>query len=92
MYVKYKLIYRKFESWRALWQGHLWRFVGLFTVIREKLHRQVGENIKRAQKIQQRHYGSRNESSASNDIFIGAEVLLRNSKRKDLKGGEFTFK
>ena len=62
------------------------------TVIREKLHRQVGENIKRAQKIQQRHYGSRNESSASNDILIGAEVLLRNSKRKDLKGGEFTFK
>ena len=52
------------------------------------LHRQAGET---AQKKQQRDYESSYKSSASNDIYIGAEVLLRNNKRKDRKGGKFTF-
>ena len=42
--------------------------------------------------MQQRDYESRNKSSASNNIYIGAEVLLRNNKRKDRKGGKFIFK
>ena len=60
-------------------------------VIREEVHRQTGENIKRAQKKQHRDYESRNKSSAFNDIYIGAEVLLRNNERKDRKDGKFTF-
>ena len=60
-------------------------------VIGEEVHRQTGENIKRAQKKQHRDYESRNKSSAFNDIYISAEVLLRNNKRKDRKGGKFTF-
>ena len=56
-------------------------------VIRD-LHRQAGET---AQKKQQRDYESSYKSSASNDIYIGAEVLLRNNKRKDRKGGKFTL-
>ena len=60
-------------------------------VIGEEVHRQTGENIKRAQKKQHRDYESHNKSSAFNDIYIIAEVLLRNNKRKDRKGGKFTF-
>ena len=48
-------------------------------VIREEVHTQAGENIKRHQKKQQHDYESRNKSSASNDIYIGADVLLRNN-------------
>ena len=44
-------------------------------VIREEIHRQAGENIKKVQKKQQRDYESRNKSSASNDIYIGADAL-----------------
>ena len=51
-------------------------------VIREEVHTQAGENIKKAQKKQQHDYESRNKSSASNDISFGAEVFLRNNKRK----------
>ena len=54
-------------------------------VIGEEVHRQTGENIKRAQKKQHRDYESHNKSSAFNDIYISAEVLLRNNKRKDRK-------
>ena len=60
-------------------------------VIREEVQRQAGESIRRAQKKQQRNYESRNKSSLSNDIYISAEVLLRNNKRKDQKGRKFTF-
>ena len=48
-------------------------------VIREKVHRQTGEHIKKTQKKQQRDYESRNKSPALN------EVLLRNNKLKDWK-------
>ena len=60
--------------------------------MRGEVHRQAGENIKRAQKKQQSDYESRNISSVSNDIYMGTEVLLRNNKHKDRKGGKFTFK
>ena len=60
-------------------------------VVREEVQRQAGESIKRAQKKQQRNYESRNKSSLANDIYISAEALLRNSKRKDQKGRKFTF-
>ena len=60
-------------------------------VIREEVQRQAGESIRRAQKKQQRNYESRNKSSLSNDIYISAEVLLRNNKRKDQKSRKFTF-
>ena len=59
---------------------------------REEAHRQAGENIKRAKRKQERDYESRSKSSASNDIYISAEVLLRNKKRKDRNGGKFVFK
>ena len=49
-------------------------------VIREEVHRKAGENMKGAERKQQRDYESRNKSSASNDVYIGAEVLLRNNK------------
>ena len=58
----------------------------------ENIFLQAGENIKRAQKKQQRDYAKRNISSVSNDICIGAQVLLRNNKRNDRKGGKFCFK
>ena len=61
-------------------------------VIREEVHTQAGENIKKVQKKQQHDYESRNKSSALNDISFGAEVFLRNNKRKDWKSGKFTFK
>ena len=41
--------------------------------------RQAGKNINSA-------------SSASNDVYIGVEVLLRNNKWKDRKDGTYTFK
>ena len=52
-------------------------------VIREEVHRKAGENMKGVERKQQRDYESRNKSSASNDVYIGAEVLLRNNKRKN---------
>ena len=61
-------------------------------VIREEVHKQAGENIKRAQEKQQRDYAKRNISSVSNHICIGAQVLLRNNKRNNRKGGKFCFK
>ena len=59
-------------------------------VIIEEVHRKAGENIKMALKKQQRDYESRNKSSASNDIYIDAEVLWRNDG--NWKDGNFTFK
>ena len=47
-------------------------------VIIEEVHRKAGENIKMALKKQQCDYESCNKSSASNDIYIDAEVLWRN--------------
>ena len=61
-------------------------------VIREEVHKQAGENIKWAQEKQQRDYTKRNISSVSYDICIGAQVLLRNNKRHDRKGGKFCIK
>ena len=61
-------------------------------VIREQVYKQAGANIKRAEEKQQRDYAKRNISSVSNDICIGAQVLLRNNKRNDQKGGKFCFK
>ena len=61
-------------------------------VIREEVHKQAGENIKRAQEKPKRDYAKRNISSVSNDICIGAQFLLRNNKRNDRKGGKFCFK
>ena len=61
-------------------------------VIREETHRQVGENIKRSQKKQRCDYESRNKYSASNDSYIGAEVLLRNKTRKDRRGRKLIFR
>ena len=60
-------------------------------VIREEVYRKAGKNINRAQKKQQGDCESRNISSASNYIYIGTEVLLRNNKRKDKKSRKFTF-
>ena len=51
-----------------------------YNVIREEVHRQAGENIKRAQKKQQNDYESRIKSLTSNYIHIGAEVLLKIEK------------
>ena len=38
---------------------------------------------------QQRDYESHNKSSASNDIYIDSEELLRNNKCKHRKDGKF---
>ena len=59
---------------------------------REEISRQTGEDIKRAQKKLERDYESRNKFSASIGFYIGAEVLLRNKKRKYQNGGKFIFK
>ena len=66
--------------------------LGSSNVIREEVHRQVGESIKSVQKKQQRDYESPNRSSVSNEIYISTEVLLKNNKHKDRKSGKFTFK
>ena len=66
--------------------------LGSSNVIREEVHRQVGESIKSVQKKQQRDYESPNKSSVSNEIYISTEVLLKNNKHKDRKSGKFTFK
>ena len=60
-------------------------------IVRKVVQRQAGENIKRIQKKQQRACESHNKSSASNDIYIDAEVVLRNNNLRDGKGGKFTF-
>lgn len=60
-------------------------------VSREEISRQTSEDIKRAQKKLERDYEGRNKSSASIGFYIGAEVLLRNKKRKDQNGGKFFF-
>ena len=57
----------------------------------KEVHRQAGENIKKAQKKQQKDYLKRH-GNAVNDICIRVEVLLRNNKRKDRKGGKFCYK
>ena len=44
--------------------------LGSSNVIREEVHRQVGESIKSVQKKQQRDYESPNKSSVSNEIYI----------------------
>ena len=61
-------------------------------IIRADEHGQVSKNIKRPQAKQQRDYESGNNLHHK-IIFISApELLLRNNKRKDQEGGQFTFK
>ena len=59
--------------------------------IREEIHEEASENIEKAQKKQKTNYDNRHQSS-STDICVGDEVLLRNNKRNDRKGGKFCFK
>ena len=61
-------------------------------VIREEVDRQTGENIKKAQKKQQRDYENRNKSLASNDgpyvvsdINKKGLVTLKNENDKELE-------
>ena len=54
--------------------------------IREKVHKDVGENIQSAQKKQQRDYNRRHE--LPNVVKVGQKVLLKNQKREDRKGGK----
>ena len=57
----------------------------------KKIHKQAEENIKKAQEKQKKDYLKRHGNTV-NDICVGVEVLLRNNKRKDRKGGKFCYK
>ena len=59
--------------------------------IREATHHQASLNIKKAQVKQQKDYNNwyRTPEAA---LPVGSKVLLENQKRKDRKGGKFTYK
>ena len=60
----------------------------LASEIRNEIHSETGENIKKAQKKQNSDYDRRHLTS--NDINVGDAVLLK--KRNDRKGWKFSFK
>ena len=59
--------------------------------MRDAAHNKASENIKKAQKKQQKDYNKRRNTPPST-LPIGSKVLLQNVKRQDRKGGKFTFK
>ena len=59
--------------------------------LRENVHQQAGQNIKKAQVKQQKDYNNRH-STPNATLPIGSKVLLENQKRKDRKGGKFTYR
>ena len=58
--------------------------------IRDAAHNKASQNIKNAQKKQQKNYNKRHNTPPST-LPIGSKVLLQNLKRQDRKGGKFTF-
>lgn len=59
--------------------------------MRDAAHDQASQNIKKAQGKQRRDYNNRHCTPLSK-LQIGSKVLLQNLKRKDRKGGKFTYK
>ena len=59
--------------------------------MRDAAHNKASQNIKKAQKKQQKDYNKRRNTPPST-LPIGSKVLLQNLKRQDRKGGKFTFK
>jgi len=59
--------------------------------LREVTHGIAGENIRKAQKKQQRDYNKRHNQPEST-VPIGSKVLLQDLKRQDRKGGKFKYK
>ena len=59
--------------------------------IREATHHQASLNIEKAQTKQQKDYNSRHRTPEA-ALPVGSRVLLENQKRKDRKGGKFTYK
>ena len=59
--------------------------------MRDAAHNKSSQNIKKAQKKQQKDYNKRHNMPPST-LPIGSKVLLQNLKRQDRKGGKFTFK
>ena len=58
--------------------------------IRKEVYEAATANIKKAQEKQKRDYDSHHKSSFA--IKVGGSVLLKNNKRNDRKGGEFSFR
>ena len=59
--------------------------------MRDAAHNKASQNIKKAQKKQQKDYNKRHNTPTST-LPIRSKVLLQNLKRLDRKGGKFTFK
>ena len=59
--------------------------------IREATHHQASLNIEKVQAKQQKHYNNRHRTP-EDALPVGSKVLLENQKRKDSKGGKFTYK
>ena len=59
--------------------------------IREEVYEVAGANIVKAQTKQPRDYNRRHHQ-LPNSLNINDKVLLKNQKRKDRKGGKFTYK
>ena len=60
------------------------------TSLRTEIHEKAGENIKIAQRRQKIQYDRRHTSPT--ELKAGMQVLLQNNKRKDRKGGKFSYK
>ena len=72
-----------FETFRAVLNSS--------SKMRDAAHNKATQNIKKAQKKQQKDYNKRHSTPPST-LPIGSKVLLQNLKRQDRKGGKFTFK
>ena len=59
--------------------------------IREATHHQASLNIEKAQAKQQKDYNNWHRTPEA-ALPVGSKVLLENQKRKDRKGGKFTYK
>ena len=58
--------------------------------MRTEVHAKAGQNITKAQDKQKRDYNRRH--AAPTKIQVGDEILLKNLKREDGKGGKFSYK
>ena len=59
------------------------------TRIRREIHQSTTSNIRKAQDKQKKDFNRRNLSNS--EIKVGDHILLRNNRRKDRKGGKFSF-
>ena len=87
--IKFSLAEREVNETEAFDEETFEAILTFSTRIRGEIHQSTTSNIRKAQDKQKKDFNRRNLSNS--EIKVGDHILLRNNKRKDRKGGKFSF-